>query len=724
MTWPDIIPNLLIGLREGLEAGLVVSILLAAVSKVAPGDSAATTAGRRRKMSTAPIWLGVLAAVMLSGSFAAVLSFSTDALSSQAQEAVGGLLSVLAVALVTVMIFWMRRTAAGMTAHLRGEVTRATAIGAGALTVTAFLTVGREGLETTLFFWTTTRASGQTVGPLVGAAAGLAAAVALCWLLYLRAVRLNVGAFFNRTAVALIVIAAGVQAYGLGELQDAGLLPGQRWIAFDLTAHAHPGSWWVSLITGITDLAPKMTVLQVVAWIAYVGVVIPAFAKAGRSKASDAAPVAASTAANGAVAHSAVAHSAVAGIARRWERLAGRRPWAVAGVLVVVPALAASATIAALPVASSASVTTVTVTRTACAPNWTSAAAGTQTFTIDNESGLPGEISLDDTSGDIVAEIETIGPATSAQLTATLSNGTYIFKCLMGALPATASQPVQVTGGANNAATSRSANSPVSSGPIAVKPVTLADLAGPNKQYLAYAAGQLTQLAQAVSRIETDLHGNNTAAAKADWLNAQLDWEHVGASYDSFGTLGLAVDGLPNGLAGGASSKKFTGLHRLEYGLWHGQSAATLIPVAATLASNVATVQRNLTSSDLAGNPANLPIRAHEILEDALRDHLSGIDDQGGGAAFAQTYADLQVTSVVLGELTPLLNARQPGLPAIAAGQLAILKQALLATEIDGQWESLATASLATREQVDSAIGAALETLSSVPDLLEVPPTH
>jgi high-affinity iron transporter len=254
--------------------------------------------------------------------------------------------------------------------------------------------------------------------------------------------------------------------------------------------------------------------------------------------------------------------------------------------------------------------------------------------------------------------------------------------------------------------------------------VTVADLEGPNKQYEAYAAQQVTALAQAVGRIETDLRQTDVTAARQDWLAAQLDWERVGASYDSFGSLGQAVDGLPDSLPGGVDDKNFTGLHRLEYGLWHGQSATALLPVAATLARDVATVQRNLSSDDLAGDPTNLPIRVHEILEDALRDHLSGLDDQGGGAAFAQTFADVQVTLAVLGYLTPLLNARQPGLPAIADGQLEILKQALLATQVNGQWQSLSTASLSAREDVDAAIGAVLETLSAVPDLLEVPPTH
>jgi len=685
MTWADSVPNLLIGLREGLEAGLVVSILLAAVRKTAPAGS------EDSRVSTAPIWLGVLGAVMLAGSFAAVLTFSVADLSSRAQEAVGGLLSVFAVGLVTWMIFWMRRTAAGLAAHLRGEVQRAAAIGAGALTVTAFLAVGREGLETTLFLWTAARASGQTAAPLVGAAIGIAAAVALCWLLYRRAVRMNVGVFFNRTAIALIVIAAGVLAYGLGDLQDAGLLPGHAWVAFDLTAHIDPGSWWASIITGITELSPKMTVLQVTAWLAYLAVVIPAFVKA-----SPEAPTARQETSGG-----------------RWEQFAGRRPWAVAGVLVAVPALAAGATIAALPAEAAPPGTAVTVTKTGCAPEWTAGTTGTHTFTVTNNSGLAGEVNLDNAAGAVVGEIETIGPGTSAQLTATLGSGVYTFRCLMGSLAATASQAVQVTGATTD-----------TTAPVAVKPVTVKDLTPANDRYQAYAAAQLADLAHQVTTIAGDLRRNDIAKAKQDWLAAQLDWERVGASYDSFGDLGLAVDGLPDGLTNGVSDKDFTGLHRLEYGLWHGQSATELEQVTAALAKNVAAVRHNLTTDDLAGDPTNLPVRAHEILEDALRDHLSGMDDEGGGAAFAQTYADVQVTRAVLGYLTPLIDARQPGLVATLTAQLDTLDQQLIATQANGGWLSLGAASLSAREHVNAATGAVLESLASVPDLLEVPPTH
>jgi high-affinity iron transporter len=693
VNWADSIPNLLIGLREGLEAGLVVSILLAATAKIPRADG--------DKNPAAPVWLGVLGAVMLAGSLAAVATYSTDALSSRGQEATGGLLSVFAVGLVTWMIFWMRRTARTLSAQIREEVARAAVIGAGALTLTAFLSVAREGLETTLFLWTAARASGQTVAPLAGAAIGIAAAIALCWGLYKRAVKLNIGVFFSRTAIALIVIAAGVLAYGLGDLQDAGLLPGHAWLAFDLTGHIDPGSWWASIITGVTDLSPRMTVLQVTAWLAYLAAVGWNFARPIPASAAQASAAQASP--------SSAAAAQATPVPSRWERLAGQRTAAVAGVLVVVPAMAAGTAIAALPAGGAASAI-VTVTGTSCGSDVTGARAGTQTFTVTNKSSASGEVSLVNSGGGIVGEIEALGPGTSAPLPVTLTAGSYTFRCFLSGKPAMTSAVVAVTGQAPAAV------------PTAVKPVTAAGLTAANDAYQAYAAGVLARLSADVAAISADLRRGDIAAARQDWLAAQLEWERVGASYNSFGAPGLAVDGLPAGYPRGVADPGFTGLHRLEYGLWHSQGAAQLLPVAGKLATGVADVRENLASDDLAGDPANLPVRAHEILEDALRDHLSGHDDLGAGAAYPMTYADLQVTRVVVGDLAPLIAARQPGLPATISGQEAALEQALLAARSGAHWRPAASAPLATRQAVDSAIGALLETLSSVPDLLEVRP--
>ncbi|MCW2522193.1 MAG: uncharacterized protein JWO63_528 [Frankiales bacterium] len=692
----EAVPNLLIGLREGLEAGLVVSILLAALRKTASDPES-------ESVSTAPVWLGVLGAVSVSASFAAVLTFSTDLLSNRAQEAVGGVLSVLAVGLVTAMVFWMRRAAAGLSAQLRGEVQRAAGIGAGALALTAFLAVGREGLETTLFLWTAVKASGSTIAPLAGAAVGLASAATLCWLLYRRAIKINLGLFFNRTALALIVIAAGVLAYGLGDLQEAGWLPGQRWLAFDLSAHVDANSWWASIITGVTELSPRMTVLQVVAWTTYLALVIPMFVRAaGRKQASPSLTNPTPTNPT---------PTKAPRPARSWPGWASRRPRVVGALLVLLPVAAAGATIAALPGANAGNATTVSITKTSCAATWDAAQPGSQVFTVDNESGRTGEIDLDNASGAVVGEIETIGPATSAELATTLTAGTYDFSCLMSGQPVLTSKVVTVSGGTAQVA------------PPAVQPTTVAELTGPNDEYERYAATQLTELAGATGDLESDLARDDLASARRDWLSAQLDWERVGASYDSFGAAGLAVDGLPLGLPNGVADVEFTGLHRLEYGLYHGQDALELSPVAATLAKNVAAVQAALSSDALAGDPTNLPVRAHEILEDAQRDHLSGLDDEGAGAAYAETYADVQATQAVLGELSPLLTPRAPTLVTTLDQQLANLQAALLAGRSGGVWLAPDQLPQSVQEGVDSALGAALESLSSVPDLLEVPPS-
>src|SRR5262249_33130047 len=216
-------------------------------------------------------------------------------------------------------------------------------------------------------------------------------------------------------------------------------------------------------------------------------------------------------------------------------RLAGRRPGAGAAVLVLVPALVAGVAIAVLPSASAAAITAVTMTGTQCAPDWTSARAGTQTFTVANRSGQPGEINLSNAAGGVVADIETIRPGTTAQMTATLRGGSYTFKCCRSGQAATSSDPVQVTGAAGARA------------PVAVKPVTVAELAGPNKAYQAYAARQLAALAGAVAVIRADLRRDDLAAARRSWLAPQPDWERTGAAHNSFGPPGGAGGRLAGG---------------------------------------------------------------------------------------------------------------------------------------------------------------------------------
>jgi high-affinity iron transporter len=693
-VWADALPNLLIGLREGLEAGLVVSILLAAVRKHAEAshteaghtEAAGTEGGT--EVRTLPIWIGTAAAIVLALSFGAVLTFYRSVLSSTGQEALGGFLSVIAVGLVTAMIFWMRRTARNLAGELRVRVDQALRISTAALALTAFLAVGREGTETALFLWTAAQASGQTTAPVAGAAIGIACAVILCVLLYHRAVKIRLDKFFGRTAIALIVVAGGVLAYGLGDLQEAGILPGHLWVAFDLTPHIDPSSWWMSIITGITELAPTMTWLQVVAYLCYLGVVLPLFiwGKPAPVPAPEQAPPGE-------------------------PALAGGRRRAIIAVTAAftVPPVVAGTLIAVAPGATGATDHQLTVSGTACAQGWSSGPAGEQSFTIANKSGHVVEINLiQSASQGIVAEIETLGPGTKQTLSATLAPGSYFWRCLGSSGAAAQSATATVTGSTTNTSA------------IPVKPVTVAELQPALKAYNAYVATKLTTLSSQVAKIRADLNSGNLNAARTDWLPAMLTWEQVGEEpYGSFGDFGVEIGAGPQGFEQGVNDPDFTGLHRLEYGLWHGQRASVLIPVTEQLATYVTGLSSQL--NQLSNDPTNLPVRSHEILEDALRDHLTGQLDQGSGADYAETLADVQADRVVLGEIASLITARAPHLLPAIYSELDTLQQALLATRVNGQWVGINAVSLTQRQNVDAAIGAVLENTSLIPDLLETP---
>jgi len=261
--------NYLIGLREGLEATLVVVILVAYLVK----------SDRRELLSR--IWAGVAIAVAVSLAFGALLTWGPSNLTHEAQEAIGGGLSIVAVAFVTWMVMWMARSARGLSGELKGQVDRAAAAGTGSLVVVAMLAVGREGLETALFLWAATQAatSGSTSGtaPLLGAALGLLTAVVLGYLFYRGAVKINLSRFFTWTGAILILVAAGVLSYGVHDLQEAGILPGLNSLAFDVSGVISPGSWIGTLLKGTLNFSPATTWLEAVVWTVYVAVTMTVF---------------------------------------------------------------------------------------------------------------------------------------------------------------------------------------------------------------------------------------------------------------------------------------------------------------------------------------------------------------------------------------------------------------------------------------------------------------
>jgi high-affinity iron transporter len=260
-----VLANFLIGLREGLEAALIVGILIAYIVKIGRQDLL-------RRM-----WLGVGLAVAVSLALGALLTFGTYGLSFEAQELIGGSLSIVAAVFVTWMIFWMLRTARNLSGHLRKDVEQHL-VGAGwGLVLVAFFAVGREGIETALFIWAAVQATGESTFPLLGAAIGLVSAVILGWLIFRGIMRINLTKFFTYTGAFLIIVAGGVLAYGVHDLQEAGFLPGLHSLAFDVSSVIPPSSWYGTLLKGMINFSPATTWVQAWAWLAYVVPVLATF---------------------------------------------------------------------------------------------------------------------------------------------------------------------------------------------------------------------------------------------------------------------------------------------------------------------------------------------------------------------------------------------------------------------------------------------------------------
>lgn len=256
----------LIGLREGLEAALVVSILIAFLVK----------SGQRAALRW--VWGGVAAALLICVGIGTAIAYTIGELRFEQQEIVGGSLSIVAVGFVTWMIFWMRSTARTIAKELRGKLSDALAIGPVAVGVMALLAVGREGLETMAFFYANVRtAESGPDEPLIGFVVGIAVAVVLGWLIYKGAIRFNLGKFFTYTGVLLVFVAAGILAYGLHDLQEAGVLPGLNSLAFDLSGPVPEDSWYGALLKGLLNYSAQTTVLQAVVWVLYVVTVLTIF---------------------------------------------------------------------------------------------------------------------------------------------------------------------------------------------------------------------------------------------------------------------------------------------------------------------------------------------------------------------------------------------------------------------------------------------------------------
>jgi iron uptake system EfeUOB component EfeO/EfeM len=362
----------------------------------------------------------------------------------------------------------------------------------------------------------------------------------------------------------------------------------------------------------------------------------------------------------------------------------------------------------------------VTINASGCGSPPAQLPAGPVSFSVTNHDkanafasvyliGLSGHENL------VYAEITSLTPDKTLPLDSTLAAGTYALRCVFTDNTVQTSPAIAVIGTTTGAA-------------IGYPPLPDLDMQGPVQAYRAYVQAALPALQRDCATLDADVAGGNLAAAKTDWLTAHLDYERLGVAYTSFGDFDDEINGMADGLPDGVNSTDWTGFFSIEYGLWHGRGAAALRPLTRNLSATVSSLIQDFPSEEV--DPGDLPLRAHEILENALQFQLTGIADYGSGTTLATTYANAQGTAEVLGILGPLISRLDPGLLATADQELAQTQKDLLAertpagpsadspTAATWTWTPLSALTTARRQRIDADLGALLEELSAVPNLL------
>jgi iron uptake system EfeUOB component EfeO/EfeM len=261
-------------------------------------------------------------------------------------------------------------------------------------------------------------------------------------------------------------------------------------------------------------------------------------------------------------------------------------------------------------------------------------------------------------------------------------------------------------------------------------PISAASFKRPVAEYLAYSVRQLTLMQQELGPLDAALQSGDLAASEAQWKVVWSRYLHLGGVYlqGPVAELNDEIDGGAGGLQGGTSNPHFIGLHRIEFGLWSGQAPQTLLAYARGLATNVARLKALLPHTAI--DPLDFATRTHEILEDAIRDLLSGADVPWSKQGVLGTSAGLAATRELMSTLLPLLHEpaamaadppANPRSPAVVDADLGVLQNVLdsLARDHDGQLPTNTQMTQDQSERLNAAVSQAVYGLAQVPGMLE-----
>ena len=604
------LPTLVIGLREGLEAALIVGIIAAFLRKQ----------GRRDLLRWMGLGVGAALALCLAAGIA-LEAVSRD-LPQRQQEGLETVIGALAVVLVTYMIIWMRRHAGDLKGQLEGHAADAISgkTRAGrALVLMAFLAVIREGVETVVFLLAAFNESGSGVAAGSGAVAGIAIAVALGYGIYRGGVRLNLARFFRITGLVLVLVAAGLVVNALHTAHEAGWLDAGQSHTLDLHWLVDPGTVHASLLTGMLGLQPRPVLIEVIGWLVYL---IPVGWYVTRSARRPA--------------RVRWLPPAVAGLATAV---------AVAVAVVAMPADEKPATtgFGRLAANDAAAARHVTVTITAadgCTVDAPALRAGAVTFSIVNKDATAvSEVEL--LRGErIVGEKENVPPGFRGRFAVMVSKGNYTLYC-PGA--STERRAIPAVG------TARASNGNVA-----------ALLKDGTQAYARYVDEQVAQLLRATRALATTLHAGDVAAAQRAYLVARPFYEKIEPVAESFVAGTDSVDADIDSRAGDVPAARWRGFHRIEKALFQQHTLVGMASYGTRLVSDVRHLQA--LTSGLTYQPTELANGSQELLDEVAASKITGEEERYSRTDVLDIAFNVEGSEQAFAQLHPALRIIDPAL--------------------------------------------------------------
>ena len=661
------LPTFVIGLREGLEASLIVGIIATFLIQQ----------GRRDVMRW--MWVGVGSAVVLCSGVAVALRITEENLPQRQQEGLETVVGLAAVAMVTWMIVWMRKHARGLKHDLEGKAAAALVGGSvGTLVFMAFLAVLREGLETAVFLLAAFQGSTDPAAAGIGASLGVVVAVLIGYGIYKGGVRINLDRFFRFTGFVLVLVAAGLVATAAHTAHEAGWLNSGQHEVLNLTGFVGPGSVRSALLTGMLGVQVRPVVVEVLGWLVYAVPMSlfvlwpkPRPARGSRSGGGRRVEVDARVRTPAAT-RAAIGASAMA-------------------ALVVLGGCGSSASGGSGAAKGSVRTVAIELVKTGCSPAKLSLPAGPAKFTVSNDGAdAISEFEILDRAGRIVSEVENVPPGLTGSFSVTLEPGSFTLSCPGGTehggkgtltVTGTATATTGIDATARTAAVAR---------------------------YRDYLEQQSDLLVAKTTVFANAVEAGNIAAAKAAYGPARAPYEHIEPVAESFGDLDPRIDARANDVP----AKDWSGFHEIEQALYAKNDLTGMAPVARQLVADVKELDGLVKTVKL--EPATIANGAVELLNEASTSKITGEEERYSHLDLVDLAANVAGARVAFDSVAELLPQDSPISKTQIDARFAAVDTALAPYRRGDGFALYTTLSSAQTRAVALAIEAAAEPLSKV----------